>query len=348
MNKKIKIIVLTMILLLLTACGSVVKEDGDGHTADLAVVENNENENNNQADILQNEKPDEMTTEADGEKVSAEETTTEEAAPEEKGSTTEAEKADKAASSTQKEAASTKKENTTMTSTKKETTTTQSTEKEETSSAESTTAKETTEKEEETTTVDWVAELAVAQKTDQLIVVAASGSSATVSMHNKDNEGNWSEIMSTTAAIGKNGIGKTSEGDKKTPTGQYKFTLGFGIKANPGTAFSYTQVDDTYYWVDDVNSQYYNQFVSTNEVEQDWTFAEHIASSGSVYNYALAINYNTSCTPGAGSAIFMHCKKASTTNGCIAVPESDMLKIMQNVKPNCILIIDSAANVYNY
>ena len=43
MNKKIKIIVLTMILLLLTACGSVVKEDGDGHTADLAVVENNEN-----------------------------------------------------------------------------------------------------------------------------------------------------------------------------------------------------------------------------------------------------------------------------------------------------------------
>ena len=39
--------------------------------------------------------------------------------------------------------------------------------------------------------------------------------------------------------------------------------------SNPGTALAYTQVDDSYYWVDDVNSVYYNQFVSTNEVVSD-------------------------------------------------------------------------------
>lgn len=193
----------------------------------------------------------------------------------------------------------------------------------------------------------WVANLQAAQNTTQIIIVSTEGSSATVSMHNKNQDGTWAEILSTSASIGRNGIGKTSEGDGKTPTGQYSFMFGFGIKPNPSTALSYTQVDDSYYWVDDVNSQYYNQFVSTNNVTADWTSAEHITSAGASYNYALAINYNVSCTPGAGSAIFMHCKPTGGA-GCIAVPESAMIKIMQNVQSDCVLIIDSSTNIYSY
>ncbi len=200
---------------------------------------------------------------------------------------------------------------------------------------------------EEQVTTSWVADLNIAQSANQIIVVSASGSSATVSMHNKNADGTWTEILSTPASIGRNGIGKTSEGDGKTPVGVYSFMFGFGIKSNPGTAMSYTQVDDSYYWVDDVNSAYYNQFVSTNNVTQDWTSAEHLLSAGSSYHYALAINYNEACTPGVGSAIFMHCKPTGGA-GCIAVSESSMVSILKSVQPGCVLIIDSASNVWNY
>lgn len=195
---------------------------------------------------------------------------------------------------------------------------------------------------------DWVGNLQVAQNTNQMIVVAASGSSATLSMHNKNSDGSWTEILSTSASIGKNGIGKTAEGDKKTPQGIYGFSFAFGIQPNPGTALSYTQVDDSYYWVDDSNSAYYNQFVSTNNVACDWSSAEHITSVGSFYNYVLAINYNSACVPGLGSAIFLHCNPTGGTAGCIAVSESSMITILQNIQPGCTLIVDSTNGVYNY
>lgn len=194
---------------------------------------------------------------------------------------------------------------------------------------------------------DWIEKLHVAENTNQIIVVAAEGSSAVVSVHNKNEEGVWSEILSTEANIGKNGIGKTKEGDGKTPRGEYRFTFGFGIKADPGTSLSYMQVDDTYYWVDDSDSQYYNQFVSTKDVSKDWNSAEHILSAQESYHYVLATNYNEECTPGAGSAIFMHCKPTGGA-GCIAVSEESMIQIMKIVQPDCVLIIDDITNIYNY
>lgn len=193
----------------------------------------------------------------------------------------------------------------------------------------------------------WVADLDVAKVANQIIVVAAEGSSATVSMHNKNQDGTWTEILSTSANIGRNGIGKTAEGDGKTPTGQYSFMFGFGNMPDPGTALPYTQVDSSYYWVDDSDSAYYNQFVSTDNVTKDWDSAEHVASVKTSYNYALAIDYNKDCVPGAGSAIFMHCQPTGGA-GCIAVPEEKMVEIMTNVQDGCVVIIDSVEGVKSY
>ena len=62
----------------------------------------------------------------------------------------------------------------------------------------------------------WVSQLNVAKDTSQLIVVSANGSNyATVSMHTKGSDGYWADNYSVTGRVGKNGIGKTSEGDKK-------------------------------------------------------------------------------------------------------------------------------------
>lgn len=201
--------------------------------------------------------------------------------------------------------------------------------------------------EEEVLVNSWVADSQVAQSANQIIIVATDGSSATVSMHNKEEDGTWTEILSTDGKIGRNGIGKTKEGDGKTPTGVYRFMFGFGNMPDPGCALPYTQVDSSYYWVDDSDSAYYNQFVSTDSVTKDWDSAEHIAGVKSSYNYVLPLDYNVECVPGAGSAIFMHCQPTGGA-GCIAVPEDKMVEIMKNVKDGCVVVIDSAEGVYNY
>ena len=192
----------------------------------------------------------------------------------------------------------------------------------------------------------WVADLDMAETASQIIVVAADGSNATVSMHNKE-DGTWTELLSTAGKIGRNGIGKTKEGDGKTPTGVYRFLFGFGNMPDPGCGIGYTQVDESYYWVDDSDSAYYNQFVSTNEVTKDWDSAEHIARVKSSYNYVLALDYNVDCVPQKGSAIFMHCTPTGGA-GCIAVPEDVMVEIMRNVEDGCVVVIDSVEGVKGY
>ena len=193
---------------------------------------------------------------------------------------------------------------------------------------------------------DWVSRLPAAQGCSQLIVVEAEGSTAVLTMHTLT-DGVWQEVLSCSARTGRNGIGKTMEGDGKTPQGVYGFLFAFGTAPDPGTAMPYTQTDGTYYWVDDSSSAYYNQFVSTASVEPDWQSAENIVAAGSSYRYVLALDYNAACVPGAGSAIFLHCLPTGGA-GCIAVPESDMRMILQRIQPGCRICIDMADRIREY
>lgn len=181
----------------------------------------------------------------------------------------------------------------------------------------------------------------VEQEPHQKIVVTVSEKTAVLSFYEKDSGGRWVELLQTPAVIGKNGIGKTKEGDLKTPVGTYHFIKAFGIKEDPGSRLPYVQVDENDYWIDDVNSQYYNQFVSEELVEPDWTSGEHLCEYGKLYHYVLATSYNEACIPGLGSAVFLHCASEETqyTAGCIAIDEECMKKILQMVEEDCVLII---------
>lgn len=195
----------------------------------------------------------------------------------------------------------------------------------------------------------FVASLNVAQQTDQLIVVQGDGgSSATISLHKKIN-GLWNQVLITSGNVGLNGITyNKQEGDRKTPAGVYSLGVGFGTAGNPGTSIPYRQITNNDYWVDDSNSPYYNQWVSTNEVQRNWSSAEHMASYPTQYNYGIAINYNTSCTPYKGSAIFLHCSTGNGTYGCVSVPRSSMISILNNVNSNCLMLIAPGNDIYNY
>ena len=196
---------------------------------------------------------------------------------------------------------------------------------------------------------EWISELKAAQNTEQLVIVQGTkGSNAKFSFHERDNDsGEWNEIISCNAFIGKKGWGKTREGDMKTPTGVYTFTMAFGILEDPGCPMGYTQVDDSHYWNGDSNSERYNQFVSTNEYDDfSRKDSEHIIDYKLAYKYCLNISYNSDGTPSKGSAIFLHCQtKNKFTGGCVAIPESDMREVLRHVKEGCVVVMDSGNNI---
>ena len=197
---------------------------------------------------------------------------------------------------------------------------------------------------------DWVSGLDVAKNNDKLIIVAAEGITsvdADVSMHQRDEDGNWYEMFSISGHVGYNGIVKSHEGDGKTPTGAYKFINAFGNLPDPGCRLKYIHCDSSYDWVDDSDSVYYNKLVSSKYVRKDWSSAENISSIGDRYNYVLALDYNKECIPGAGSAIFLHCG-TNKTSGCVAIPDKYMRWVIQSVDENSTIVIDSKNKIRNY
>ena len=172
---------------------------------------------------------------------------------------------------------------------------------------------------------------------------------AWVSLHERDADGAWRQLMSTPCFIGKYGLGKTREGDAKTPVGIFRFNKGFGIAPDPGCALPYTQVDENIYWSGDERpGMKYNQMADIRELpglnKED---SEHIVDYNPAYTYCLNISYNDKGKPGLGSAIFLHCFRADRpyTGGCVAIPEDQMHFVMQVVRPDCVVTIDSLKNL---
>ncbi|MBQ8508223.1 MAG: L,D-transpeptidase family protein [Clostridia bacterium] len=186
------------------------------------------------------------------------------------------------------------------------------------------------------------ARLDCADETSQIVLVEHEGGSrATLSIHEKKG-GVWKELYSCDADLGKNGIGKTREGDNKTPTGTYNLTQPFGNKADPGANMPYTEVTKYHYWCGTSGSEYYNQLIDMRETDRKYTSSdEYLINYGSVYNYCLFIDYNADGEAGKGSCIFLHCSGSkSYTAGCIAVDEAVMKKIIQWVEPGAKIVIE--------
>lgn len=184
----------------------------------------------------------------------------------------------------------------------------------------------------------FVANMSISRRTTQAITVIGNGGSyATLTLHTKRN-GVWTETLSCSARVGRNGITSSKrEGDGKTPSGIYSFGQAFGVAGNPVTSRRWLQVNNNHYWVDDVNSSYYNKLVDASQTGIQWSSAEHLISYPTAYRYAIAINYNTACTRGAGSAIFLHCSTGGSTAGCVSVSQSNMIRILQLLQGDALI-----------
>ena len=198
---------------------------------------------------------------------------------------------------------------------------------------------------------DWVKALPQAQDEEvtQLFVIGAMGenlTTASITMHERDEDGNWQQVLQTPGFVGKYGLCEDedhAEGCAQTPMGTYHFNKAFGIAEDPGCAIPYVRVDDDIYWSGD-ESQCYNEMVNIQDYpDLDMTNSEHIIDYSYQYQYCLNISFNEEGTPGRGSAIFLHCMGPLKpyTGGCVAIPEHIMKQVMQRVREDCVVVIDT-------
>ena len=150
-------------------------------------------------------------------------------------------------------------------------------------------------------------------------------------------DGKYEKIFTCPALVGKNGPGKQSEGDTKTPLGTWTIGEAYGIKEDPGSKVPFTQITDDMYWcATGSNGLKYNTLLyKSDDPDNDYSEDEHLMDYPIRYAYLLDLGYNAPGAPYAGNAIFLHCWKEPDypTGGCVAVSEESMIKILQTVTP---------------
>ncbi|MFR7591676.1 MAG: L,D-transpeptidase family protein [Longibaculum sp.] len=196
-----------------------------------------------------------------------------------------------------------------------------------------------------------VEKMKAAQGCHNLVTVTAKEKSrkAVVQYFEKEN-GKWVEKMKTNGQVGKAGIGTGSENSTRTPAGSYHFTHAYGIKANPGSLLPYSQITENHYWC---GGQYYNQFVDETSMDHSQCPSrehgdEHLIDYPIAYSYFLVFNYNSSNTPGKGFAYFLHSQQGSYTQGCVSIPESQMVYLLKKADSSTGFVVSLIDNIENY
>ena len=152
---------------------------------------------------------------------------------------------------------------------------------------------------------------------------------------------NFNNEFITEGYIGKNGVTNNKiEGDGKTPLGIFNIGVSFGVHKNIATNLQYIQINPNMYWVDDINSKYYNKLVDTTKVNVDWKSAEHLIKYPKEYEYAIEIKTNPNNEKNRGSAIFLHCSNQKPTSGCVAINTYYMIELLKKLKQNDLIYIE--------
>lgn len=175
----------------------------------------------------------------------------------------------------------------------------------------------------------------------QVVTVVApswGSTTATVTAWDRNDDGSWSAAVGPVQArIGAEGIGQAREGTARTPAGTYSLTQAFGRLGDPGTSLPYFQAGPSDWWDENPDSPTYNRHVV--QAESPGGDSENLYYSGSVYDYAITIDYNTGGTPGAGSAFFLHVTNGSATAGCVAIAQGSLVAILQWISPGAVIVL---------
>lgn len=186
-----------------------------------------------------------------------------------------------------------------------------------------------------------VSSLTAARTASQLVtVVAATASSTTGTMRLWQRSGGcWRETSGPWAVyLGFAGVSEHhQEGDGTTPAGA--FAIGpvmYGVSPNPGVHFAYHRLVCGDWWDEDPASPAYNTFehVPCGKAPPFGGSSEPLWRSPGAYAHLAFIEYNSGpAVPGRGSAIFIHADLGHPTNGCISLPPSELVSLLDWLRP---------------
>lgn len=140
------------------------------------------------------------------------------------------------------------------------------------------------------------------------------------------------------ATIGKNGLtNDTVEGDMKTPIGEFDLGIAFGgherNEININEDIPYFKIQENQYWIDDINSKFYNQLIMVDK--KPTISGEHLIDyANNEYEYAIEIKVNPHNIIGKGSAIMLHSNNNEYTQGCVGISRENMIKLLGMIDSN--------------
>ena len=176
---------------------------------------------------------------------------------------------------------------------------------------------------------------------NELVFVKYKGrTNANIELYIK-NQGGWQCALKCDGWVGLSGIGPANINCCRTPEGDFKISMAFGIKPKPeGVNLKYLQVKEGIYCCGDQYCPYFNKIIDTNALKHKCFDGEHLIDYPGVYDYGFWFDHNKECDYEKGFAFFFHCKgKCDYTGGCVSVSEENIVKILKKLHPNSRLCI---------
>jgi D-alanyl-D-alanine dipeptidase len=139
------------------------------------------------------------------------------------------------------------------------------------------------------------------------------------------------------------------EGDGRIPAGIFKLSFVFGYKTEEqmlDLKMPYLYITEVIECVDDANSEYYNQIVSTEKIKPakvDWQSSEKMHYYDTYYELGVFVEHNSAPVKlNHGSCIFLHnwANPNETMLGCTAMDPTNMAKIVYwlNIEKQPVLV----------
>jgi L,D-peptidoglycan transpeptidase YkuD (ErfK/YbiS/YcfS/YnhG family) len=169
-------------------------------------------------------------------------------------------------------------------------------------------------------------------------VATSAGTTAIVRVYRRDGPC-WRLVAGPWPAhVGRNGLSAHHrEGDGTTPLGTFPIgATAYGVAPDPGTRLRYHVLTCGDWWDEDPRSPTYNRFrhVHCGTRPPFGGRSEALWRQTGAYAHFAVVDYNAQpAVPGRGSAIFIHVDLGLPTNGCVSLPEADLVELLRLLRP---------------
>ena len=196
------------------------------------------------------------------------------------------------------------------------------------------------------------------EKSEQCLVVLTenwdSANGVLQAFERNDVTGAWKDHgPEVPVVVGKKGLGqgvglvvvefkdapRKKEGDNKAPAGIFRLSSAFGYAPRRSARWiklPYLALSKTIEGIDDPKSRYYTQLVDRSKIAHpDWRSSEQMLRHDALYKWGVVVEHNARAIRGAGSCIFLHIWKDSSTatTGCTAMQEKDLVGLLRWLDP---------------